>query len=58
MDLCGDSDAVWPTLETLMRDSFPGVRERVFPGPRTRLGQPRVRLALRASPAITDGLCT
>ncbi|KAG8217730.1 adenylate kinase [Butyriboletus roseoflavus] len=58
MDLCGDSDAVWPTLETAVRGSFPGVRERVFAEPRTRLGQPQVRLPLPASLAVADGFYT
>lgn len=58
MDLYGDSDVIWPTLETVVRGSFPGVRERVPAEPRTRLGQPQVRLPLHASLAIADGLCT
>ncbi|KAF8559790.1 ADK-domain-containing protein [Imleria badia] len=56
LDLYGDSDTVWPSLETVIRKSFPGVRERVLPGPRTRLGPPPVRLALHSSLAIADGL--
>jgi nucleoside-triphosphate--adenylate kinase len=58
VDLYGDSDKIWPALETVMRKSFPGIRERVLPGPRTRLGPPQVRLALHSSSAIADGLCT
>ncbi|KAH0827162.1 ADK-domain-containing protein [Lanmaoa asiatica] len=58
LDLYGDSHAIWPSVETVVRESFPGVRERVLPGPRTRLGQPQVRLPLHASLAIADGLCT
>jgi adenylate kinase len=58
LDLHGDSDTVWPTLDTIMRDSFPGVRERVLANQRTRLAPPQVRLALHSSLAIADGLCT
>ncbi|KAI9571327.1 adenylate kinase [Boletus coccyginus] len=58
VDLYGDTDAIWPKLETLMRESFPGVRERVPPCPRTRLGPPQVRLALHTPLVVPDGLCT
>ncbi|KAF8136595.1 adenylate kinase [Boletus edulis] len=58
VDLSGDSDTVWPTLEKATRESFPGVRERVLPGSRLRLGPPQVRLALHSSLAIADGVYT
>ena len=56
VDLYGDSDIILPPLEAIVRESFPGVRERVLPGPRTRLGQPHVRLALHSPATIADGL--
>ncbi|KAF9246304.1 adenylate kinase [Melanogaster broomeanus] len=48
VNLYGDSDAVGLKLETIVRESFPGVRERVPPSPKTRLaGQLQVRHALQ-----------
>ena len=46
---------VWPTLETVVRKSFPGVRERALFGQRTRLALPQVRLALQPLLAAADG---
>jgi len=45
LNLSGDSDAVWPTLETVLRESFPALQERLLIGARTRLGQLQVRSA-------------
>ncbi|KAF9227661.1 adenylate kinase [Gyrodon lividus] len=48
VNLCGDSDAVWPTLETIVRESFPGARERVPGSSKPWLsGQLQVRPSLQ-----------
>jgi len=50
VNLHGDSDATGPTLETIIRESFPSVRERIAPSQNTWLpGQLQVRLSLQPS---------
>jgi adenylate kinase len=50
VNMSGDSDTLWPKLETILRESFPGVRERVPLSQKTRLsGQLQIRHAFQPS---------